>query len=333
MDLHGISAAYDHYGSFGPHPDIADLVESRLSDYGPALQTIELTAHLHSEGATPPTLGGLRSEFDRRLESLPTVRFRRSAHTLSIDFLSECTTADEALRRPQPPEAYAPAAVEIEAALGLVAKRIKPADDFDLDRFLADVHDAVLAVPDVTDWAEVRETALARLQAKEAADPWGALEIDWATFHPDARSLLDDPFLWSGSDERSPNGNDTGFDLLRDFQAWDRRSPEGDPFAFLAELLRSWDLAFLDRRTADDAAIRAFATDEPMAFDIGNQAQVATAFACIKVRGACPRDAARAALAAHDDEMRIRQASGSGDDDETRDLLERVRSTLADYTS
>jgi uncharacterized protein YfeS len=318
-------------GDFGPHARIGNLVELRMGNYGEAVGVIELTVHLRSTSPAQPNLSELRRGFDQRLESLPAIRFRRSAKTLTIDVVSERITAERAHEGPFEPETYKAAAGEVESALRLVGKRIKATDDFDLERFLADVHAAASAVDEMTDWETICSTALERSAARAQGDPWDALGLDWSTFHPDARSLLDDLFFWSDSDDRSPHGNDTGHDLLDEFRRWNRRNPDGDPLDFLDLLLRSWGLAGPIGPIADDAAIRSFAAADPIAFDVGNQAAVALGFACLKVRGACSPEVAIAGLEAMDRTELVYADEERWDDAELRTSRERVRSKLSEH--
>lgn len=72
--------------------------------------------------------------------------------------------------------------------------------------------------------------------------PWEQLGIDWRDYHPEARTILDDPFFWDCTNDFSPHGNDTGADLLDDYRKWLKRNPTGDPGTFYRNLLQSWEL-------------------------------------------------------------------------------------------
>src|SRR5262249_2263872 len=121
-------------------------------------------------------------------------------------------------------------------------------------------------------------TLIQELEQKDAArraalSPWETLDVDWRDYHPDARTILDDPFYWDCVNDFAPHGNDTGADLLEDYRKWLRRNPAGDPVAFYRRLLRQW-------------GFEAESTAQPDA-DVADEAAVALAFAELKLRASC----------------------------------------------
>jgi hypothetical protein len=135
------------------------------------------------------------------------------------------------------------------------------------------------------------ESEARRLEAMTMA----SVREDLSRFDGRAAELLDDPFYWDPADDDAPHGNDAGADLLSAFRVWRPRHRAQLPVQFLKSLLQQWG--------ADDLA------------DIGGelgrmraQAEIALAFAQIKVEGRCDGDAAALALAAID--RRLDDVSG-----------------------
>ena len=325
MEFIGLSAAYNQLGGFGPHADVSALLAVQLGDYGAAIKSVDITAYLRSTHPTTGSLHQLRERFDHELDALPSITFRRSAHKVIVHFLSDRFVAeDSAVERPTNAD-RAVAAAEIEVALALVRRRVKPRDDFDVDRFEADVHEIVTAVGGVTDWSQIRSASRARSEAHAAANPWGALDLDWDTFHPDARSILDDPFFWDRDNELSPNGNDTGHDILAEVQQWMAEQESPPLLHRLTSLMHDWGITPIDWNAIDEAAVKALSANDPVAFHACNQAAVGLAFASIKLSGSCPADVARAGLAAIERNNLIANATRNP---EERDADKKLRTKL-----
>ena len=147
---------------------------------------------------------------------------------------------------------------EVSAALLLIKKRVKPSDDFDVVRFLADASN-VLSTPinSSEEWEDILRLANEKLLAKnELLSPWDQLDIDWSQFHSQARYVLDDPFFWDPSDDFAPDGNDTGAELLEEFRLWNKRNGNVSPTVFLEQLVAKWGVAPVDWDVTDDATVR-----------------------------------------------------------------------------
>jgi uncharacterized protein YfeS len=151
---------------------------------------------------------------------------------------------------------------ETIAALGLLRERLTEKDDFKLEAFLSHCRKAQLRLPSTAEeLAGLAEESEKRQATRYAVmSPWERLGIDWRDFHPDARSILDEPFYWECSNDFAPNGNDTGADLLADYRKWLRRNPAGDPIAFYHHLIHRWGFppepsSDIDRTVADEAAV------------------------------------------------------------------------------
>ncbi|MBK8039960.1 MAG: hypothetical protein IPK22_22940 [Verrucomicrobiaceae bacterium] len=119
--------------------------------------------------------------------------------------------------------------------------------------------------------------------------PWEKLGIDWQDFHPKAKSILDDPFFWDCTNAFSPNGNDTGADLLEGYRERLKKNKEGHSAKFIEALAKRWGYngcTDMDEETRDEA-------------------DVALAFADIKLRGRCDAQARQIALDAIKNQRRI----------------------------
>ena len=167
------------------------------------------------------------------------------------------------------------AALETIAALKLLAPRIKPSDDLDFEALLTHFENTVQHVPQTDDaLASLAVKLLADKQRRiDNANPWDLLAVDFSIFHPQARTVLDDPFFWKGDDDFAPHGNDTGADLLVAYRKWLKKNKDKNPLAFYYALPPQWGFGNAPKNET-----------EATVFD---QAAVALAFAELKLRGCC----------------------------------------------
>ena len=126
--------------------------------------------------------------------------------------------------------------------------------------------------------------------------PWDTLGIDWSQYHPDARKLLDDPFFWDAVDEYSPHGNDTGADLLEAFRDWRRRHRTVPASRFLPLMLKRWNYSS-SVASLLDKPMSAWDDDDELILEVIDEANIAIAFAQLKIEGRCDDDLREAALA------------------------------------
>lgn len=89
------------------------------------------------------------------------------------------------------------AAQEVAEVLLLLRERIKPTDDFDVERFLADASEVLATrIETAEEWEKVGQAAVEkRLAIQATKSPWELLEIEWDQFHPKARDILDEPAI------------------------------------------------------------------------------------------------------------------------------------------
>jgi uncharacterized protein YfeS len=290
MHFYVMARTYNAYGGHSTLSLISDFLLGDADDFGLAISELTVTFHFPHTGQARSTLEQMFANFHANRQSLPKVVFRRKRGQASIDIASELLDGKDWKQRRGllSLPLFKGGVAETIAAVELLKKRLTPKDDFELEAFLAHCRSSQARLPSTAEElaslaAESKKRHAAR---RSAMSPWERLGIDWRDFHPDARRILDDPFFWECSNDFSPNGNDTGADLLADYRKWLRRNPSGDPIAFYRELIRRWGLRLeqsgdLDRSAMDEAA-------------------VALAFAEFKLRADCRSSVAELARAAID---------------------------------
>lgn len=300
MDIECFSSSYNTFGGSRMFSYVGDLLTVRLGDYGTAVESVEVVAHLRSAARNPrPTLEELFDRFHESLNQLPKIRFQRNLRRVEIRFLSERFTAEDNKSSTLSPKMCNIAAAEVAAALPLIRRRIQPKDDFGTERFLSDAAWILSKqIESVDEWEQIRQQAHEKRHAIDATkSPWELLEIDWDDYHPQARHLLDDPFFWETASDLSPNGNDTGFDLLEDFRHWNQQNRNVSPLAFLDWLMTEWGVDPIDWNVTDRQRVRTLRQRHPIPLLVCNEASIALAFAVLKLRATCPPDVVEIGLA------------------------------------
>ncbi len=297
MEVRIFSHRYGGGGNSPIYSVIADLLMTRLGNYGSAVDSIEITVNLRTNSKKEKR----NEEYQGFLNALPKITFQRKRKTIQIEFVSDkFTVADD--RGHDTAEKTNMAMPEIADVLFLIKKRIKNSDDFDTARFLTDVTD-ILTTQTFTqaEWEKIDEEGTKVFRAiYDSKDPWELLDIDWDKYHPEARTLLDDPFFWDETDDFAPNGNDTGADLLDAFRRWHKGHPDTSPLRVLEKLFKSWDVRPIPWSLRDKAEVERLEKEAPIPIGMCNEASIALAFAVIKFRGECPGDVAEIALAGLD---------------------------------
>ncbi len=92
--------------------------------------------------------------------------------------------------------------------------------------------------------------------------------------------------------------NDTGADLLADYQKWVKRNPDVSPLVFLNRLFSGWGIVPIDWSLTDEGEVRKLMETKGIEVSVSNEAIVALAFAVLKVKGECPQDVSDMALKA-----------------------------------
>jgi len=258
---------------------------------------IEVIAFIRHEGLARPTL---EQSLERHIERFPQhvrARYRAKAGKLDLEYPSKLREA-ESFARPGGIYAVAhvlPRALDELCEALIEGLRLKPAiwNKIDVSRLDAAIEEARIALPASPDELLVymRQMDEARKAARKAPASVDELDIEWAKYHPDARRALNAPFFWSETDDDSPHGNDTGSDLFAAFKGWNKRNPTASYEGYVDRLLRRWGL------TPEKARGQ---IDEIQLDWIRQEADIALAFAAIKLRGRCDEAEANAAIRALD---------------------------------
>lgn len=287
MNFYLIAKAYNSYGNHTTLSLIPDFLLEGSSSFGDAVKQITVTFHFATSGPPKKTLEQLFETHHRHRSTLPKIVFHRKKGSMVIDVSSDLMDGRD--WKPSPTlvlPLFRSAVGETIAALSRMKTRLKVSDAFDLNSFLAHCESARDRIPLSSEDLQMLGERLksARIAKTAALSPWEKLGIDWTEFHASAREFLDVPFLWDSANEFSPNGNDTGADLLSDYRKWIKQHEGGQPSEFLKGLIKRWGYSTfdqLDDETQSDVAI-------------------ALAFAEIKLRGCCDDEVRQMAIKAVD---------------------------------
>ncbi len=279
-------SSYDQFGGEKNLTLIAGLLER--TPIAAALRRVEITIWFTTRRPPRKSLESVHEDFNLRMEQLPKVKFHRKKATLSIDYGSALGAIEEVLPHHELDFEFFGAAFD---ELQQVFSKLEPAQ---LGQW---VDAARIAAPrsqqELEAFAESEEQRKADHHATKS--PWDLLGLDWEDFHPDARRILDDPFFWEATNDFSPNGNDTGADLLHDV----RKDPRAqkDPIRFLANLFRRWGVASMIATALAKKPEERDDKDET-AITTHDEAAIALPFALVKYYGSAPRAAIELALKA-----------------------------------
>ena len=217
-----IEVAVHTITTYGGCPSIARVgpyLGYRLPDFGEAIQELEI----HVYFAPRPTTEVFTDLYSTYITTLPKTKFLRAKKRLVINYLSRLgdTRVTEGYGPPKL-ELFRSAVAEIVGELAAIATELKRSDAFDATGFLTEMQGRLTRRPTTQEQfdALLRKLDRAREEHNAQLSPWDKLGLDWGDFHPDAREVLDDVFYWDCADDFAPNGNDTGADLLADYQKW-----------------------------------------------------------------------------------------------------------------
>jgi len=318
MKLYVMVKTYNLYGGNTSLSLIADYLSDDAPYFGPAINELTVTMHFVSSPPPKKTLESLFHDYHASFTKLPKVVFRRSREQASVDYISTLLDGrDLHTSRRLSLELFRAGLSEVVDHLSMLRSRLKPSDSFDLANFLAHCEHRRDAAPESQEVIDILATTLKR-KRQEAVDrlsPWDKLGLDWRDFHPGARTKLDDPFYWSSTDEFSPNGNDTGADVLGLYRDWIKRNPERPATEFLASLFHQWGFSL----PPDSAAAQ----------QVYDEASIGLAFAELKLRATCDKDVAVLATAAASRQRAEAELATDWPPRETRlKALERIESKL-----
>jgi len=287
MEFYVMARTYNMYGGHPTLSLIPDFLLSAEDCFGSAISELSVTFNLPHSGPPRPTLETMFAKFHENRKSLQKVVFRRKKGEAAIEVASELFDGkDWEKSRGLSLSLFHAGVTETITALQTLKQRLTGKDDFRLDLFLQHCADAQLRLPTVVEeLASLADESTKRRAARKAAlSPWERLGLDWRDFHPDARSILDDPFFWEITNDFAPNGNDTGADVLADYRKWLCGNPLGDPMVFFQKQIQRWGYPPLPESELDQT--------------VWDEAAVALAFAEFKLRADCrPSVAALARVA------------------------------------
>ena len=275
------------YNSYGGHPTLSLLGAFLLldaPDFGEAIRKIELILRVAHSGPPVKTLEEMYESFHANQATMPLVTYRRSKGRMEIAVASAILDGRDWDRsRGLSLDLFRRGFDEVIQAMSLMKKRLKASDAFDLDAFLAYCEAGRKRIPgSEADLQQLAAGMEAAARARhDAMTAWEKLAIDWEDFHPEARSILDDPFFWDCIDDFSPNGNDTGADLLESYRDWlkGRRNPE--PMRFFERFAK--ECGYESHQAMEQAS--------------SGEASIGLAFAEFKLRGQCDDEIRSLALA------------------------------------
>lgn len=287
------------YASYGGSivTSAAQHLEIILKDIEPTDLAIEAIAFLPHEGPPRPSLERSLEQHILRFPQQVRARYRAKAGKLNIDYPSSLRES-ESFGRPGGIYAVAqflPKALDELSEAIIEGLRSKPAiwNKIEVSRLTEAVEQSKASLPrdpdQILDYMrQMDETRRASTKAAVSVDD---LDIEWDQYHPTARKVLDAPFFWSEIDDDAPHGNDTGNDLLATFRRWNKRNPAASYEGYVDRLLSRWGLTIAKTRGR---------MDEIQLDWIRQEADIALAFAAIKLRGGCDELAARVAISAID---------------------------------
>jgi len=296
------------YASYGASilTTAAEHLERTLKDVEPTELAIEVVAFLWHEGPPKLTLERSLEQHILRYPKRVRARYRSKVSKLHIEYPSNLRES-ESFGKPGGIYAVAhvlPRALDelSEAVVEGLRSRQAIWRKMDASQLAHAIEESKASLPTDSDSIlnYMRQLDEARRASVKTPASLDELEIEWTQYHPAARRVLDAPLFWSETDDDAPHGNDTGSDLLAAFKRWNKRNPAGSYEGYVDRLLSRWGL------TPEKARGQ---LDETQLDSVRQEADIALAFAAIKVRGSCEGREARAAISAID--KRIEQLSNA----------------------
>jgi len=271
---------------------------SCLRDLEPGALLVVVTACFRSKGRPHRTLESLWRDFHDSLSGLPRVRYSAKRRRLEVRYASALPAEHAIGAAATDLEVFHAIVQELSVVLSqAIAEHKLLRREVPLDALEAALVRAAVELPTTPLELDVFATTEQGHAIAEAAllSPWEKLGIDWTQYHASARALLDDPFYWDSADEYAPHGNDTGADLLEAYREWRRRHRNVAAARFLPTMLKRWNYtgsvdALLGKPMAqwDD--------DDELMLEVLDEANVAVAFAQLKIEGRCDEEVRAAAL-------------------------------------
>lgn len=284
-----ISVSIHTYNTYGGHSSVSLVGEFFMLGipiYGEGIR--ELDVHVYFQGGIAKTsLESLYEQYHDFLKKLPSTKFYRKKQRFELNYVSKLGNSGTVSGfGPAKLGLFTEGAKEVAAELSLLKAKIKKSDDFQCEEFLSFISDKITQLPkSEDDFSKLLETIeVERARKLDAMDEWEKLGVDWIDFHGNSRKILDSTFFWDCAEDFSPNGNDTGADVLSLYQDWRKRNRRKPGMVFFDSLMTDWDVNLPP------------AENDEFSRDTYEQSIVGLAFAQLKVDGACDLDINRLAL-------------------------------------
>ena len=290
------------YASYGGSilTSAAEHLETTLKDVEPKNLAIEVIAFIRHEGPPKRTLEGRLEQHILQFPEQVRARYRAKVGKLNLEYPSGLSESESF---PCPGGIYAvahvlPRALEELSDAVVNGLRSKSAiwKEVDVSRLTEAIEKSKTSLPadpeQILD--HMRQMDEARRASATAPKSVDDLDIEWGQYHPGAKAVLGAPLFWSESDDDAPHGNDTGSDLLAAFMRWNKRNPAASYEDYVDRLMSRWGL------TPEKAGVK---LDESQLEWIRQEADIALAFAAMKLRGGCEEREARTAINALDKRM------------------------------
>lgn len=277
---------YNTYGGHATLSLVGKYLELEAANFGSAIKELDIHVYF-SGGKISKHLESLSEQYHGYLAELPSAKFYRKKSKFELNFVSEQGSADIVSGYGPPNlELFTNSVKEVVASLQLIKPKLKKTDDFAFDEFNAFLNLKMEHIPKDEGSFEKLQTEIENenIRKQAAMDDWDKLGVDWEDYHPDSRKILDSPFFWSCIDDFSPNGNDTGADVLELYRDWKKQNPRGKGFKFLDNLIEDWGIEWPLNK--DDAYSKE--TYEEMMLGLS--------FAQIKLEGECEEPIIRQSL-------------------------------------
>lgn len=279
---------YNTYGGNSSISLVGQYFEFGSTNFGESIKDIEI--HVYFKGGVPKkSLESLYKKYHDFIEELPSTKFYRKKKKFEIDYLSNLGDSDVVSGFGAPKyELFIDSAKEIASALKILKTKIKKTDHFNYEEFNIFINKKINMLPENDiEFLKLQEILDLEWKRKlESMDEWEKLGIDWSDFHPTARVILNSTFFWKCADDFSPNGNDTGADVLSFYQDWRKKNRAKPAIAFFNKLMKDWGVD-MSSTEKDDFSREAY-----------EQSIVGLAFAQLKIDGACDSEISLLALKA-----------------------------------
>lgn len=306
---------------------VGDYLEMNMSDCGEAIDKIEVSVYF--ENGSLENTKTSDPEYNTQLESLPSRIYIAKKKKIEIEYLTRTGTAKHVADEDPPEfdfftnnemELFRFGAQEIGIELISIKDLIFESIDFDVDKFVKKIETSLEILPTSNDeFIKLQEQISAFRQVKyDYMDEWDLLDIEWDEYFSHAKELLNDPFFWDCLNDFSPNGNDTGADVLEFYKELREEGSRDSGMTFFDELMEEWDVKIPP------------SPEDEFSWHTYHEAIVGLAFSQIKVEGSCDKeifDKAISSIAAYKDEAAI-EYTDREDLDKCISSLNRIESKL-----